>query len=453
MAAHPVDLGGGASAMGGHHHGGVSIADLRGGPVPAPGEPVRRFTLTARMAAVQLAGRTVEAWTFDGQVPGPPLRVRQGELVEVTLHNADIAAGVTLHWHGYPVPNGEDGVAGVTQDAVPPGGEFVYRFRANQPGTYWYHSHQRSAEAVRRGLFGTLVVEPPDPTAGLDLTVPIHTIGGTMLTGAVDGLDRRSVPPGTPVRLRLVNTDDSPHMFALRGTAFRLAAVDGAGINGTGITGAELAGDRLPLAAGGRYDLVFTMPTGPVQLAVDGRNDRGLLLSADLTATPPPGPDVGPVLDITRYGTAQALPSRFDREFTLVLDRQLRFLDGVPRSAYTVGGRVYPNIPSQLVREGELVRFTIVNRGSEPHPMHPHGHRVQVLSRNGVPATGAVWTDSFEVGPGEVWQVALRADNPGIWMSHCHNLKHAAEGMVLHLIYDGVRSPYVVGHSSSNHPE
>jgi len=111
----------------GHAHHAVSVADLRG----PTGEPTRRFTLTARQADVALpGGRTVHAWTFDGQVPGPPLTVTLGDLVEVLLRNADIADGVTIHWHGYPVPAGEDGVAGVTQDAVPPAGSFTYRFRA-----------------------------------------------------------------------------------------------------------------------------------------------------------------------------------------------------------------------------------------------------------------------------------------------------------------------------------
>src|SRR6185437_16058598 len=146
----------------GHAHHAVSVADLRG---PA-GEPTRRFTLTARQDDVTLpGGRSVHAWTFDGQVPGPQLTVTLGDLVEVLLRNADIADGVTIHWHGYPVPAGEDGVAGVTQDAVPPGGSFTYRFRATEAGTYWYHAHQRSLEAVRRGLYGALVVRPPTPGA------------------------------------------------------------------------------------------------------------------------------------------------------------------------------------------------------------------------------------------------------------------------------------------------
>ena len=71
---------------------------------------------------------------------------------------------MTLHWHGVDVPNAEDGVAGVTQDAVPVGESFTYRFVADQVGTYWYHSHQVSHEQVQGGLFGALVVTPKPPT-------------------------------------------------------------------------------------------------------------------------------------------------------------------------------------------------------------------------------------------------------------------------------------------------
>jgi len=86
--------------------------------------------------------------------------------------------------------------------------------------------------------------------------------------------------------------------------------------------------------------------------------------------------------------------------------------------------------------------------------MHPHGHRVLVESRNGEPTTGSpLWLDTFDVQPGEVWEVALRADNPGIWMDHCHNLPHAAEGLVAHLMYEGVTDPYLVGGATDNEPE
>ena len=93
-------------------------------------------------------------------MPGPELRVHQGDLVEATLVNKDISEGVSIHWHGVDLPNAEDGVSGVTQDTVRPGGSYVYRFRAPYAGTYWYHSHQHSAEQVERGLYGALVVLP-----------------------------------------------------------------------------------------------------------------------------------------------------------------------------------------------------------------------------------------------------------------------------------------------------
>jgi FtsP/CotA-like multicopper oxidase with cupredoxin domain len=99
------------------------------------------------------------------------------------------------------------------------------------------------------------------------------------------------------------------------------------------------------------------------------------------------------------------------------------------------------------------VRLIVVNRGTEPHPMHPHGHAVLVLARDGRPASGPLWMDSFEVGPGEVWEVALRADNPGLWMNHCHNLEHAVAGMVGHLSYEGISTPFAVGDATGNHPE
>src|SRR5207245_1056004 len=100
-------------------------------------EPVKKFTRTA--AIRNIGGH--EAWTFNGTVPGPELRVKTGDRVIVTLVN-HLPGATSIHWHGIIVPNAMDGVAGITQDAVKPGGTFTYEFVANEAGTYWYHSHQ-----------------------------------------------------------------------------------------------------------------------------------------------------------------------------------------------------------------------------------------------------------------------------------------------------------------------
>ena len=120
----------------------------------------------------------------------------------------------------------------------------------------------------------------------------------------------------------------------------------------------------------------------------------------------------------------------------------------------TINGRVFPDAPMHMVREGELIKMTFINRGEEDHPMHLHGHHFLVLGKNGNRPTGSpIWLDTVNVAPGETVEIGFRADNPGIWMDHCHNLTHTALGMVLHLAYENVTSPYLVGGAAHNHPD
>jgi len=449
-----------------------SVGDLTG---PRDQRPDVRYSLTAVPKRIRLSsGAKVDALTFNGQVPGPALRVRQGDLVEVTLVNKLRDLGVTVHWHGVDVPNAEDGVAGVTQDAVPPGGRFGYRFRAEQVGSFWYHSHQAASQEVARGLFGPLVILPraasggdTGAAAGLDLPVMAHewptTHGHLVAFGTWDSLQREAVPPGTPVRLRLVNTSDNttwaaadkqPRTLAFAGVPFKVAAIDGTEVSQP----PDLENVRIPMGIGGRYDLTFIMPDHPVRLTDLANPAAGLLLSPDGRGDAVPVLTDAPVFDPARYGRPAPTPfnlaSRFDRRFRLILDDGPGFYDGRFALLPKINGRVFPNTPMLMVRQGDLVKTTIVNRSHNDHPMHLHGHHVLVLSRNGTPTSGSPWwADTVQVLPGEVIEVAFRADNPGIWMDHCHNLQHAVQGMVLHLGYAGVTSPYLLGHATANRPE
>ena len=483
-----------AAAVG--HHRGVTTA-----PVVAPtpvtslvgdipdNAVVRHYELTARTEHITLpSGESTDAWTF-GSLPGPGIEAQLGEVMEVELKNQDVSAGVTLHWHGYDVPNAMDGVAGATQDAVMPGQSMTYRFLAAQAGTYWYHTHQDAAEGVRKGLYGTFVVHNPTlPRADTDIVVAGHDLGGLGLLGSSDRSSVHAAVPGSSVRVRLINTDSLPQRYLLDGTAFKVAAVDGTEVNQP----QEVTGKLLRLGAGGRMDVTFTMPESEVTLrsdsaasavvviapsSPDGVNADAARGDAAAKAADVPGkaPDVPektpnvpekaqagvfattPVLDLLDYGEPVAgtpAPAENVREEVLVLDRQFRFVDGIPRYAFTVNGASYPLVPSIEVAEGDTLKLTIVNRTAEPHPMHPHGHHVQVLSRNGVAPSGSpLILDTVDVLPGEVWELLLHADNPGIWMDHCHNLDHAAEGMMMMLKYEGVSSDFVHGGHSHNRPE
>lgn len=435
----------------------VNVNDLRG---PKDGKADRTFTLTAQETQVRLSsGQTVAGWTYNGQVPGPELRVKQGELVEVTLVNKLPSAPVTIHWHGLDVPNGEDGVAGVTQDAVRPGESFTYRFRVEEVGTRWYHSHQAGSEQVVRGLFGPLVIEPADGRAvDQDLAVVLHDweIGQGILHPAIGGsdtLDRKQIPAGAKVRLRLVNSNNATKTVTLTGTPYRITALDGTDVNAPG----ELRDNQLVIAAGARYDVEFTQPQTPVRLVDTEAADAGILFSPNGSGDLAAKVD-GPEFDPTSYGERIATPfdanSTFDRRFEMLLDEQFGFYNGQFTAKFTVNGKVFPDSPMHLVREGELIRMKFVNRGDEDHPMHVHGHHFLALTKNGKALTGSpMWLDTVNVRPGEIWEIGFRADNPGVWMDHCHQLVHAKQGLVLHLSYENVMTPFQVGGQVGNHPE
>jgi FtsP/CotA-like multicopper oxidase with cupredoxin domain len=436
------------------HGGGTSVADLHGPRVARPDDHVE---LTARAADVRLAsGRLVHALTFNGTAPGPELRVRQGDLVEVVLRNEDVADGVTIHWHGVDLPNAEDGVAGVTQNAVLPGDSYTYRFRAEQVGTFWYHSHQVSSEEVQRGLFGALVIEPATSTSdGFDRVLMAHTFDGIATLNGGDMEVPMRVSAGTPVRLRLVNSDSSVHKFSVRGAPFRVLAIDGHDLNGP----TPLDHVSLPLAAGGRYDIGFSMPEHPVRVdLLDTNAAVALTAPGALTAPSPAVGDEYTAFDPLTYGRPAATPfsasSTFDREFSLRITKKLGFFDGRPGRQWAIDGRIYPDVPMFMVEEGDLLRLTITNETGVVHPMHLHGHHALVLSRNDEPSTGSPWwTDTLNVEPGDEYVIAFRADNPGIWMDHCHNLGHAAAGLTMHVAYAGVRTPFLVGGEHDNTPE
>lgn len=232
-----------------------------------------------------------------------------------------------------------------------------------------------------------------------------------------------------------------------------MLAIDGTDLNAP----TPLERTSLQLAGGRRYDVGFTMPARPVRLSIPDTR-AALVLSPDARADVPPAAAPGPVFDPLRYGRPAATPfdasSRFDRRFRFEIGRKPGFFDGRPGLQWTINGGIYPDVPMFLVERGDLVELTIVNDTKAAHPMHLHGHHMLVLSRDGVPSSGSPWwTDTLNVRPGERYEVAFRAANRGLWMLHCHNLRHAAEGLTTHLAYAGVSTPFLAGGPAGNHPE
>lgn len=246
---------------------------------------VREFDLTAGPVKWEIQqGLVVDGWGYNGQVPGPELRVREGDLVRVHLHNR-LPVPTTIHWHGIDVPFQMDGVPGLTQDAVEPGSDFTYEFTATNPGTRWYHSHVDSNAQLELGLYGAMLVEPRNPEPiqfdrdftyvldekALDFT-PEVALGRTKLRnmeagngrgGAfqydlflINGKAGDAIPPltiakGERIRLRLINAGNLPHAMHLHGHSFTIIATDGNAVP----EAARLLKDTVLLGPGERYDV------------------------------------------------------------------------------------------------------------------------------------------------------------------------------------------------------
>ncbi len=124
------------------------------------GSARQAFELTIRDTAIPIAGRQGRAQTINGSLPGPLLRMREGDRVSISVRN-QLTTDTSLHWHGLLVPPGMDGVPGISFPGIPPGDSFTYQFRLRQAGTYWYHSHSEFQEPL--GVYAPLIVDPLEP--------------------------------------------------------------------------------------------------------------------------------------------------------------------------------------------------------------------------------------------------------------------------------------------------
>ncbi|WP_210422567.1 multicopper oxidase family protein [Cryobacterium sp. BB307] len=438
---------------------GVSVTSLTADP-DRPADVHVRFVVRQEPIDVP-GGRRVDGFTVNGTSPGPEIRATQGDLVEVELVNESVTDGATLHWHGIDVPNAADGVAGITQDAVPVGGRHVYRFVATDAGTYWYHSHQVSHEQVLGGLLGAIVIDPagtsaPEPATDVDVDVTalLHVYGGEHTLNGRAADERVEAAAGETVRVRVINTDQGT-AAVWSAAPFRVVAIDGHDVNAS----TDVNGQRLLIPAGGRADVAVRVPSdgGAVRLQVGGA--RGVIIadSSHPEASAPPATQPQDTLDLLSYGSAEPLafdPTAPDRSFDYVIARRFGVIDGRPGNFWTINGRMFPDVPMFHVREGDVVRMHLRNDSGDVHPMHLHGHHVVVLARDGVAASGSPWwVDSLDVHPGESYDIAFVADNPGIWSDHCHTLPHAVDGLVAHVMYEGVTTPFTINGEAGNRPE
>ena len=232
-------------------------------PYELDADGVKEFELTAEPVRWDYGnGEIIESWGYNGQLPGPEIRVTEGETVRIIFTN-ELPVATTVHWHGVDLPNEMDGVPGYTQDPIEPGETFVYEFDAYPAGTRFYHTHGShhgdEAEQIDMGLAGAFVVEPrefdePDLDYTMVLTERIRD-GIYPINGAIyPDTEFLSVREGDRVRVRMINAGSSTfHPMHLHGHQFRVVATDGNPVPEP----AQLTRNTLPLLPGETYDIEF----------------------------------------------------------------------------------------------------------------------------------------------------------------------------------------------------
>ena len=206
---------------------------------------VKVFHLIAEPVKTEfLPGRPVDAWGYNGSIPGPTIEVVEGDRVRIIVDN-HLPELTSMHWHGFEIPIEMDGVPGISQDPILPGGRFVYEFTLHQKGTFFYHSHMPMQEMM--GMIGLFIMHPRrayrpriDKDFGIILQewaiLPNNTVPNTLsmefnwLT-----LNGKSGPATTPlivkqgdrVRIRLVNLGMDHHPIHLHGHQFYITGTEG----------------------------------------------------------------------------------------------------------------------------------------------------------------------------------------------------------------------------------
>jgi FtsP/CotA-like multicopper oxidase with cupredoxin domain len=449
--------------------------------------PISEYRLVARPGHAHLVGGSypeTAVWAYNDKVPGPEIRLRQGERLRVTVDNG-LAEETTVHWHGLRVPNPMDGVPHLTQRPIAPGETFVYEFDVADAGTYWYHPHQRSLEQVGRGLYGPLIVQEREPIqVDRDVTWVLDDwrlqsdaqisadFGGFMdashngrvgNTVTVNGriLETFPVRAGERVRLRLINAANA-RIFGLefQGHQPQVIALDGQPVEPH-----TPGGGRVVLGPGMRVDLVFDMAGAPGErFAVIDTFYRGLeyrLLDLVYEDAPPlrEHPLAAPMrlAANTMPEPDLAMADRHEIAFSggmmgggmggmmgdmrgdgMMGGMGRGMMGGMMRGMQQWGIWAINGVsmtdhvmePFLTLRRDRPYVLAMHNDTAWHHPMHLHGHAFRVIARDRRATPYQEWQDTVLMAPRERVDIAFVADNQGDWMFHCHILEHQAAGMM-----------------------
>lgn len=418
------------------------------------------YRLTAEAATAELVpGYQTEVLGFNGEIPAPVIRARQGMPVRIEFTNK-LDEPTTIHWHGLRIPIEMDGVPLLSQKPIMPGETFVYEFTPPDAGTFWYHPHMNSTQQLGRGLVGAIIVDEAEPVDfdvdevlilkhwHLDkqgqwkaLTRPRYAarMGTPGEWGTANGVNNPllSYPAGSRVRLRIANVDNTmTYNLHMKGIEAQVIAIDGNAIK------EYYPLEQHKIGPGMRLDLGFIMPEEGAEFALEFLRGRfGFPLASfkseakdpavknnaqlpQLPLNPIPVPDLANAETVNFVFEWEGAISPTDAAGNTHPTFWL-----INRRAWE--GMSPGNIPEPVadLKLGKTYIFDLRNNTQYHHPIHLHGHTFLVLEMDGKPVT-PFHTDTILLGKNGRAKGAFVADNPGGWMYHCHVIEHMKTGLM-----------------------
>jgi FtsP/CotA-like multicopper oxidase with cupredoxin domain len=421
-------------------------------------QPQQRI-LEARAGKLRLlpepAAQT-DVWGFEGEAPGPLLRLKQGDELSVRLVNR-LDQPMSIHWHGMRGDNTMEGVAPLTQTSVAPGNSFDYRRKALDAGLFCYRPSvwRHTPELMGRGLKGLLVVDEPSPLECDADLLALFDDWRLDAQGRIDGafndpkevtkegrvsslvtVSGKNAPatyefaPGARIRLRLANLANARIMFVtFDGVQPFVIAVDGQPCDAF-----EPVRRTIPVAPGARFELMFDLPQteggkARVTLHALGEADRDLLVFASKGAK---ASARGPIVSAPQNALLpREIKLAESKKVDLVMEVRADAAKAQPSEIWTINGKPtkgYEGPPLFQIRRGAPVTLGFVNRSAVPTVMHVHGHCVRLL-HDLDDGWEPYWRNGVVVPPGKTKHVAFVADSLGKWALHDDILEHEAGGL------------------------
>jgi FtsP/CotA-like multicopper oxidase with cupredoxin domain len=424
---------------------------------------VKEYNLEAGVFNWDIApGKTVRAWGFNQQVPGPALQANVGDTVVVRVTN-NLSEPTTVHWHGLCLPASMDGTDAV-QKPIGPGETFEYRFVVQHAGTFWYHSHTNETFQMERGMYGALIVNgDTDPVTDGDKVFMIDdmklnadnefTKPGWSLPRLVERHDGRQgdtllingkekptikIHAGQMERWRFINSSSARYfLLHMGGRQFKIIGTDG------GLLEHPRTVSEVLITPGERIDII----AGPFN---EGETFLIESLRYNRTTFLKPKRETFATVEVGEYKKSIAIIPETLRKIEPLAPRDAAVTRKIKLSVvpslregldFKVNDHVHVN--DKPVKVGELQIWEIDNVSMMDHPFHLHGFFFQVLEENGKEPEYRAWKDTYNIKPRTKVKIAWVPDNrPGTWMYHCHILEHHAAGMMANFdVIDG-SEPY-----------